>query len=59
MPARVNGAAMAVVNGEKDDQGIVDKGKEDLQKNLLARDPKRSFWALHQPQLFQEAQKRP
>ena len=36
MPARVNGAAMAVVNGEKDYQGIVDKGNEDLQKRLLA-----------------------
>lgn len=34
---------MAVVNGEKNDQGVVDKGKEDLPKHLLARDPKGSM----------------
>ena len=47
MPARVNGAAMAVVNGEKDYQGIVDKGKEDLQKHLLARNLKGSMKTVH------------
>ena len=47
MPARVNGAAVAVVNGEKDYQGIVDKGKEDLEKQLLAGDPTGSMRKLH------------
>lgn len=49
MPARVDWTAMAVVNGKKDYQGIVDKGNENLQEHLLTRDPK----------LFREAQKRP